>query len=273
MRKKHTRKLNRYAVKVLPIFLFNSFIQFFTHNVFIMVGYFILGGIMYSRALEIEIGQIYNQVLWIMVAMVVTLDCLIALLKMVVFGKLTYLKNLVRRLVCYIIFIKGYYYLQDANGIEDVLNLIIFCGLLLVLLYSFGKFIWPKLFNRYVLSKVLSEDYLASKDFDELSERTSFSKDLGIQDDTCRMRKIDQSIVRDSMKNSVRLESFTSSVSLVRRRKRRCECEFSIVEKRYALQFILFLVDGNARFYYRLPILTFTKLLDLETDTYGLASK
>lgn len=263
MRRKHARKLNISAVKVLLILLLNSFFQFFTHNVFTMIGCFILGGIIYSSIPEI--GQIYNNILW----MVVALDCLIVLLKMVVFRDLIYWKSLVWRLFCYLIFIKGYDYLQDANGIEVVSNLIVFWGLLIDLLYIFGRFFWPKLFNRYVLNKILNADYLSSNDFNDIYKESCF----GAQEDNNSMRKLDQSIARDSMKNSVRLESFTSSVSLARGRKRRCESEFSIVEKRYAFQFILFLVDGNTRFYYRLPILTFTKLLDLETDTYGLESK
>lgn len=259
MKRKHARKLNKSAVKVLLILLFNSLIHFFTHHVFTMMASFILGGITYSSISVI--GQVYSHILW----MVVALDCLIVLLKMVIFGKVTYLKNLVQRLLCYLIFIKGYYYLETTNGIVTVSNFIIFCGLLLVLLYSFGKFIWPKLFNRYVLSKVLNEDYLDSKDFDELSERASFFKDLGIQDVTCRMRKIDQSIVKDSLKNILILEEFIYSASLVRKRKRWFACEFSIVEKKYDLQFILFLFDGKARFYYRFPRMTFTKLIESET--------
>lgn len=259
MRSKHARRLNQSAVEVLLIVFLDSFIQFFTHNVFAMIGFFILGGITYSSVPEI--GQYYSQALWI----VVTCDCLIVLFKILAFGKSVYLKSLLRRLFFYLIFIKGYYYLQDSKGVVFLSNVIVLFGLLIVFLYIFGERIWPKIFNKYILSRVLNEDYLASKDFDELSGENNFFKDSRTQDGTDTMRKIDQSIVKDSLKKSLVLEAFTYSASLIRERKRWFNYRFSIVEKRYDLQFILFLFDGNTRFYYRLPRMTFTKLMESET--------
>ncbi len=110
----------------------------------------------------------------------------------------------VKRMVLILVFFSGFYFpvMEMEKALENAFYLYLVCGVI----YLFGKWLQPKIFNAFVFKHVLDEGYLGFRDSsDPLPPENNLYVDA---DEKCaekRMQVINQHAIRPAYQNYVEL--------------------------------------------------------------------
>lgn len=110
--------------------------------------------------------------------------------------------SLIKSLFLVLILLKAYYMPLSVKMLEISFYMFLICGLI----YLFGKWLQPKIFNAYLFKNVINKEYLGiRKSTDKLPPHSNLYVDADERDAERRMQRINQKAIKPAYQNYVEL--------------------------------------------------------------------